>query len=791
MNTRISGRFAVKTLEFDKVKQNVAEKAATEQGKDRLMSLPVSSDFETVKRMHMETAEALRFLNEGKRFPFGGLYNIAEAVKRARIGSILDVEELMQIKSSMQAFGALKVFLLTESDEHPNLAEYGRNLVEFPKLVRQLEKTVSEKGEILDTASVKLAGLRTGIATAKSKVRSQLEKILHDPNNQKYFQDALVTMRGDRYVIPIKQEYRANFPGIVHDQSGTGATLFIEPMAVVNLNNNIKRYLAEEKEEIERILRQLSGAIGGEGDTLLRCLAVAADVDAVYAKALYAVETKACQPQLVSNGGLRIEKGRHPLLPAETAVPLDVNLGETFNTLLITGPNTGGKTVALKAVGLFALMSQTGMFIPALNVKLPVFRAVYADIGDEQSIEQSLSTFSGHMMNLVSILQEVRERDLVLVDEICAGTDPNEGAALAMSILDHLTKQGVFTMMTTHYSELKTFAFGREGMENASVEFNPDTLLPTYRLLMGVPGSSNAFNISRRLGLSEEIVHNAGDLLNEEHVHMEDVLQGLEGERRRFESRSREVEELRYESEKLRNQLAWQKKDFEKQKNELLRKARYQADEIYRTSRREAEAVLKELRSLKADIDVKSLQAKAEEARKRLDKHLSLDEPLPEGTPLTPANARSGMTVLVKSLRKNGTLLEVKGKDGLVSVGVLKMTVPLSQCLLVKDTPKEKPRPSQYKHNASHAMFVAKTESTGQEVDVRGMTTDEAIPYVDRAIDDALLAGISQVRIIHGKGTGALRAGLHAYLKGHRSVAAVALADLSMGGAGVTVVTVR
>ena len=791
MNTRISGRFAVKTLEFDKVKQNVAEKAATEQGKERLLGLPVSSDFEMVKRMHMETAEALRILNEGKRFPFGGLYNIAEAVKRARIGSILDVEELMQIKSSMQAFGALKVFLLTESDEHPNLAEYGRNLVEFPKLVRQLEKTVSEKGEILDTASVKLAGLRTGIASAKSKVRSQLEKILHDPNNQKYFQDALVTMRGDRYVIPIKQEYRANFPGIVHDQSGTGATLFIEPMAVVNLNNNIKRYLAEEKEEIERILRQLSGAIGGEGDTLLRCLAVAADVDAVYAKALYAVETKACQPQLVSNGGLRIEKGRHPLLPAETAVPLDVNLGETFNTLLITGPNTGGKTVALKAVGLFALMSQTGMFIPALNVKLPVFRAVYADIGDEQSIEQSLSTFSGHMMNLVSILQEVRERDLVLVDEICAGTDPNEGAALAMSILDHLTKQGVFTMMTTHYSELKTFAFGREGMENASVEFNPDTLLPTYRLLMGVPGSSNAFNISRRLGLSEEIVHNAGDLLNEEHVHMEDVLQGLEGERRRFESRSREVEELRYESEKLRNQLAWQKKDFEKQKNELLRKARYQADEIYRTSRREAEAVLKELRSLKADLDVKALQAKAEEARKRLDKHLSLDEPLPEGTPLTPANARSGMTVLVKSLRKNGTLLEVKGKDGLVSVGVLKMTVPLSQCLLVKDTPKEKPRPSQYKHNASHAMFVAKTESTGQEVDVRGMTTDEAIPYVDRAIDDALLAGISQVRIIHGKGTGALRAGLHAYLKGHRSVAAVALADLSMGGAGVTVVTVR
>ena len=338
---------------------------------------------------------------------------------------------------------------------------------------------------------------------------------------------------------------------------------------------------------------------------------------------------------------------------------------------------------------------------------------------------------------------------------------------------------------------MKTFAYGREGMENASVEFNPDTLLPTYRLLMGVPGSSNAFSISRRLGLSEEIVHNAGDLLNEEHVHMEDVLQGLEGERRRFESRSREVEELRYESEKLRNQLAWQKKDFEKQKNELLRKARLQADEIYRTSRREAEAVLKELRSLKADIEVKALQAKAEEARKRLDKHLALDEPLPEGTPLTPDNARVGMTVLVKSLRKNGTLLEVKGKDGLVSMGVLKMTVPLSQCLLVKDKPQERPKPFNLKSSVSHAMFAAKTETAEQETDVRGMTTDEAIPFVDRAIDDALLAGISQVRIIHGKGTGALRAGLHAYLKNHKNVAAIALANLALGGAGVTVVTVK
>lgn len=784
-------RFAITTLEFDKVKERAAEKTATELGREQLLELRISAEFETVKRLQMETAEAKRLLDEGKRFPFGGLYNIKDAVKRARMGSVLEVEELMNIRASAEAFGALKIFLLNESESSPNLAEYGREMQEFSRLARQLEKAISEKGEILDTASVKLGGLRTGIISAKNRVKSQLEKILHDPGYQKYFQDNLVTMRGDRYVIPIKQEYKMNFPGVVHDQSGTGATLFIEPLAVVNLNNDIKRYTAEEKEEIERILRQLSGAVGSEGDALLRSLEAATRVDVICAKAYYAMETRACQAQLVPRGGLRIEQGRHPLLPPEQVVPLDISLGEDFNTLLITGPNTGGKTVTLKAVDIFALMNQIGMFVPALNAKLPLFRAIYVDIGDEQSIEQSLSTFSGHMTNLIRILQEVRPGDLVLVDEICAGTDPNEGAALAMSILDHLTRLGALTIMTTHYSELKTFAFGREGMQNASVEFDPETLRPTYRLLMGVPGSSNAFNISRRLGLSEEIITNAGNLLKQEHIHMEDVLQGLEGERRKYESSAREAETLKSESEMLRNQLAWQKKEFEKQKNEMLRKARNQADEIYRNSRREAEAVLKELRSLKADIDVRSLEVKAEEARKKLNKHLSQTEPLPEGTPLNAETARSGMQVLVTALRKNGTVVEVKGKDVLVSIGAMKMIVPLKQCLLVKDAPKAAPVRSAYKANAAHAMFTAKTAEAEQEVDLRGMTTDEAIPYVDKAIDDALLAGITQVRIIHGKGTGALRAGLQEYLKSHRNVASYALASLSMGGAGVTVITLK
>ena len=784
-------RFSIKTLEFDKVKTRAAACAATEMGRDKLLALPVSADFGTVRRMLAETAEAKRLLDNAKRFPFGGLYNIASAVKRAKMGSVLEVDELQDIKTSAQEFAALKRFLLTGSDDHPNLAVYGRELQEFPKLVRQLEKAISEKGEILDTASAKLSGLRVGIASAKNRVKTQLEHILHDPDNQKYFQDALVTMRGDRYVIPIKQEYRLNFPGVIHDQSGTGATLFIEPLAVVNLNNEIKRYLVQEKEEVERILRHLSALAGSEADNLMRCLETATDVDVIATKAEFALQTQAVEPVLVQDGGLRIEKGRHPLLPKDTCVPLDISLGGTFQTLLVTGPNTGGKTVALKATGIFALMAQTGMFIPALHAELPVFHAIYADIGDEQSIEQSLSTFSGHMTNLVSILRDVRPGDLFLVDEICSGTDPNEGAALAMAILDYLTGRGVWSIVTTHYSELKTFAFGRKGMENASVEFNPDTLLPTYRLLMGVPGSSNAFSISRRLGLPDAIIDKAGAFLNEEHAHMEDVIQGLETQRRQYEESSRELEQLRFESETLRNELVFKKREFEKQRNELLRKARYQADEIYRNSRREAEAVLKELRHLRADADPQQLQETAMEARKRLNKQLSLEEPLPKGKPLTPKTAKEGMTVFVTNLRKDGIIREVKGREALVSVGVLKITLPLQECLLVKDAPKPQPERSKYRAGTAHELFVAKAESAAQEVDVRGMTTDEAVPYVDRAIDDALLAGMTQVRIIHGKGTGALRAGLHAYLKTHRSVAAFAMANESLGGAGVTIVTVK
>ena len=784
-------RYAIKTLEFDKVKNILADKTATSLGRQAVGAMRIESEFAKVKRLQEETAEALRIMDEGKRFPFGGAYNIVSEVKRAELGSTLDPEELLHIQTTAAAIRQMKFFLQDEAEIAPVLSEYANGLGIFTKLEKQITNAIDDHGEIKDSASTKLGGLRTAIQIAKNRVKEKLDSLLHDPSNQKYFQENLVTMRGDRYVIPVKMEYKMNFPGIVHDQSGTGATLFIEPIAVVNLNNDIKRYMAEEKEEMERILRQLTANVGVEAPALLASLDILTDLDVICARAYLAQEQHAVRPQMLLKGKVEIKQGRHPLLNKDTVVPLDVELGERFSMLLITGPNTGGKTVALKAVGLFALMAQSGMFIPASSAKLPVFRAVYADIGDEQSIEQSLSTFSAHMTNLISILGEVKSGDLVLIDEICAGTDPNEGAALAMSMLEHLHKNEVLTMVTTHYSELKTFAYGHEGMENASVEFDPVSLRPTYRLLMGVPGSSNAFNISRRLGLAEDIVVQAGRLLNQEHVHMETVLQELEGERRKFESGSQEIERLRIESEHLRNELAFAKQDFERRKNEMLRKAREQADDNYRRSRRESEAVLKELRSMKADFDTKRLEQAAEEARKKLNKTLSEDAPLPEGAPLTKETAKKGLNVFVTSLGKNGTIIAVNGNDVTVQVGILKMNVPAKKCLVTKaQSVSSEPESTKKRKKAgySHQMFVAKSSSAKQEVDLRGMTLNEAIPVVDKAIDDALLAGISQLRLIHGKGTGALRAGLTAYLESNRFVKKLELASLETGGSGATVI---
>ena len=788
-------RFAVNTLEFDKVKEILAGFAGTSLGQALALDMQSSSRFDQVKQAQEETAEALQLLDEGKRLPLGGMSDISALVKRARVGSILEPEDFKAIGDTIDGLRHLKQFLTEETEETPALQVYGPELADFSRLGKQLNSVLDEKGNIKDTASTKLAGLRTGILTAKNRVKDKLTAILHDPNNQKYFQDALVTMREDRYVIPIKQEYRLNFPGVVHDQSSTGATLFIEPMAVVNLNNDIKKYILAEQAEVERILRTLTGNVGAEADNILSSLSVAAKIDLIGAKAAMAQKYHCCRPMMSLVQKIRITGGRHPLLDQETVVPLDINLGDGFTTLLITGPNTGGKTVALKTVGLFALMAQTGMFLPAKEAVLPVFGGVYADIGDEQSIEQSLSTFSGHMKNMISILNEVKEGDLVLVDEVCVGTDPTEGAALAMAMIEYLFDRKVLTIMTTHYSELKTFAYEHEGMENASVEFDPETLWPTYKLLMGVPGSSNAFYISQRLGLPEEILEEAKTFISERHSNMERVLQNLEGERREYESKKSEIEALQRQAEYLKNSLAYEKNELEKSRNAILRKAREQADELYRNARRESTSILKELRANQNIVETAKVEQLAELSRKVLNKNFSIDgKPVPEGQGLTSGNAAVGRKVYVKKIGQSGTIMSINGNEVTVRIGIMKMNLHMKDCLLLKEAPSQPRSTHRTLHkssNPAHTMFVKKAQEATVQIDVRGKTVDEAIPYVDKAIDDALLSGMDRFRLVHGKGTGMLRKGLLEYLNQHRNVDHTEMAPLNEGGFGATIVYVK
>ncbi|WP_337617201.1 endonuclease MutS2 [Acidaminococcus timonensis] len=788
-------KFAVNTLEFDKVKAMLAKQAGTSLGQKLALDLVSSSRFEQVKLAQEETAEAVQLLDEGRRLPLGGITDISPLVKRTRVGSILEPEDFTAIGDAIDGIRSLKQFLTEDTENAPALRDYGPRLGDFSRLSKQLSSALDEKGNIKDNASVKLQGLRMGILAAKNRVKDKLNSLLHDPMNQKYFQDALVTMREDRYVIPIKQEYRLNFPGVVHDQSSSGATLFVEPMAVVNLNNDIKKYMLEEQAEVERILRTLTGHVGSEADNILESLGVVAQIDLIGAKANLAQKLHCCRPMMILQQRVRITKGRHPLLDQNRVVPLDINLGDDFTTLLITGPNTGGKTVALKTVGLFALMAQAGMFVPAAEAILPVFGGVYADIGDEQSIEQSLSTFSGHMKNMISILKDVREGDLVLVDEVCVGTDPTEGAALAMAMIEFLYKKKVLTIMTTHYSELKTFAYEHEGMENASVEFDPETLRPTYKLLMGVPGSSNAFYISKRLGLPQEILDEARTFIGEGHSNMERVLQNLEGERREYESRKDEIESLRREAEYRKNQLEQERDKLEKSRNAILRKAREQADELYRNARRESTSILKELRANQDMVESRKVEQLAEMSRKVLNKNFSIDgKPMPEGQGLTSGNAAVGKRVYVKKLGQSGVITALNGNEVQVRIGVMKMNLKLKDCLLLKEAPsqpKSTHRTLKRSTSQGHNLFVKKAQDATVQIDVRGKTVDEAIPYVDKAIDDALLAGMDRFRLVHGKGTGMLRKGLLEYLNQHPNVKKTEMAPLNEGGFGATIVWVK
>ncbi len=780
------------TLEFHKIIELLAQRTTSSLGRELAEALKPVSEVELVQARIDETQEARDIMAAVPNVPLGGIRDIRKVVKRAGLGAVLDPSELLGIASVLYASRRMKHFFHDLPVETPLLSLVAGEIEVLRPIENAIENTLTEQGQIRDDASVELKNIRREIRTAQSRVKEKLDQILRSGEYQKYFQDALVTIRSDRYVIPIKQEYRQFFPGIVHDQSASGATVFIEPMAVVNLNNDIKQWTVAEKNEVERILQALSLQISRAGGAITANCQALARLDFVFAKARLSFDMQAQRPEINQTGYVKLQRARHPLIPSEVVVPIDVELGGSFHTLLITGPNTGGKTVTLKTVGLFALMVQAGLFIPAASGSvIAVFNNIFADIGDEQSIEQSLSTFSAHMTHLVKILQQVSARDLVLIDEIGAGTDPEEGAALAMAILEHLLASGARTIATTHYSELKTFAYSREGMINGSVEFDVETLKPTYRLLVGVPGSSNAFAISQRLGLSSQLIRRAKELLEKEHADLETVLQGLEAEKIDYHKRNEEVARLEREIARLREELTREYDNLEEKKHKVLQKAQQEAALLIRQAKRESDEVIAELKAQFAVRTERDRQAAITTARGRLrtagDRIEEVTESEADYPALSPEQVKAGTGVYVTTLKQQGTVLSVQGSELTVQLGIMKVNVPLAVCRLAVAAPAKKSYsgPSQ---TAGRRLDNSGAKAVSRQIDIRGTNVEEAELLLEKYLDDAIVAGLQEVLVIHGKGTGALRKGVRSYLKHHYHVKDISIGELNEGGDGATVV---
>jgi len=786
----------LKTLEFHKIIEKLSGHAVTAMGKAMAGSLLPEKDFGRVNLLLQDTDEAAAVLRLKGAPPFEGIRDIRPSLRRASIGGTLGAEELVTIAGTSAGGRRVKRFLHAVHERHPlpRLHRLFGRIAETAELEEAIQTCIDENGEVLDRASPELARIRRERRTSEARVKERLEQLIRTPAIQKMLQDNLVTMRGDRYVIPVKQEYRSQFGGIVHDQSASGATLFIEPESVVGLNNRIRELMLAEWKEIEKILARLTALAAGHAEPLGENVELIAELDYIFAKAGLAHAMKAVKPEMNDRGLVRIRSGRHPLLSGE-AVPLDLELGDAYTAVVITGPNTGGKTVALKTVGLLTLMAMSGLFVPAAEgTRLCVFDGVYADIGDEQSIEQNLSTFSSHMTNIISILNRMTPGSLVLLDELGAGTDPAEGSALAIAILDHVHRRGCRIVATTHYSELKAFAYERDGMINASMEFDVRTLRPTYRLLVGVPGRSNAFAIAERLGLDPSIIETASRHLGEDNKRVESMIASLEENRLTAEAERLKAERLRRELEDLRRSLEEERRRFEGQKEALMAKARREAQEAVAKARREAEEVIAELRRMAAEGAESIKEHRLIEAKKRLED--AVPDAAAEDAGRSGTFARGGKMKLspgdevhVVSLGRKGTVIDLGEAEATVQLGILKMKLPLSDLRPAKDTAAA----GGAARAATAGMGVKRTRDlkVRTELDLRGATLDEALVEVDRFLDEAIMANLGQVSIIHGKGTGALRSGIQDYLRRHSLIKQFRLGTYGEGGSGVTVVELK
>ena len=779
----------LKTLEFDKILAMLKQHASCCVSRELVDELEPSCDFDTVERELKLTAEAETLYYKTGRSPIDDFPDMRNCLERMHAALFLSTGELLGIASCLKAARIAKDVLLKEMGEESYLRNLAGLLITHRSAEEEIGRCIINEDEIFDGASPALARIRRSMRLANEKVRERLNGMIRSASYQKYLQEPIITIRNGRFVIPVKQEYRQQVPGLIHDQSGSGATLFIEPAAVVELGNEYKKLLAEESDEIERILTELTAMLAPYASEIRENLNIMGRIDLVFAKAKLSRELNAVMPKLNQSNYVRIVRGRHPLIPSDRVVPIDIWIGKDYRSLIITGPNTGGKTVTLKIVGLFALMVQSGIFIPANEgSEFPVFENIYADIGDEQSIEQSLSTFSSHMKTIVGILDKADSHSLVLLDELGAGTDPIEGAALAMSILEELNNRKCICVSTTHYSEIKAFAMTHEGMENASMEFDVDKLCPTYRLYIGIPGKSNAFEISSRLGLPADIIENAKGFLKGEDVRFEDIISSAQSQHRIAEEERKMAEEARAELDKLRAEAERERKKLEDDRSRLQARAKEDAKRIVADTKREMEKLITQIHSIK-DIDRSAadriIQSSRDTLRAAEASINEKEEVKKEDNTKPPKTVRPGDTVRIVSIDQKATVLTAPDSKGEVTVqaGVMKLNVKLKDIRLIEEKKPELP--------ASGKVGLGAGKQVGLELDVRGMLVDEANIVVDRYLDDAYNAGLSEVNIIHGKGTGALRAGIQAFLKHHSLVKSYRMGSYGEGDAGVTVVTLK
>ena len=787
---------ALKTLEYNKIIDKLTEFAGSALAKEMCRNLQPSTDLYEIQALQKETSDALSRIYQKGAVSFRGVRDIRGSIKRLEIGAIIGINELLSICSLLDVCSKVKAYSRNDRDPdfEDSLEAMFQALQPLTPVSSEIRRCIASEEELNDDASPALFKIRRSMRQINDKVHAQLQTMVNG-SARTYLQDAVVTMRNGRYCIPVKAEYRGQIPGMIHDQSSTGSTLFVEPMAVIKLNNDLRELELKEEKEIEMILATLSARCGEETEALRDDLDLLTKLDFIFARAQLSRSMNGTQPDFNEEGRILIKKGRHPLLDKKKVVPIDIQLGKDFELLIITGPNTGGKTVSLKTVGLFTLMGQAGLHIPAFDhSELSVFHEVFADIGDEQSIEQSLSTFSAHMTNTVSILKEADDRSLVLFDELGAGTDPTEGAALAIAILSNLHRRGSRVMATTHYSELKVFALSTPGVENGCCEFDVETLRPTYRLLIGVPGKSNAFAISQKLGLSQDIIEEAKTHLTKQDEDFEDLLADLEQKRVTIEQERDQINSYKEEIRELKQRLESKQEKLDLSRDKILREANEQARNILQEAKDYADTTIRNFQKYgkAAGVSAKDMEKERGKLREKMstvDKKLSAKNAAPKKShkQLTAKDLHIGDSIKVLSLNLKGTVSTLPDAKGnlFVQMGILRSQVNIRDLEKLDDTVIIG---GNFSKTGSGKIKMSKSASVSTEINLLGKTVDEAIMELDKYLDDAYIAHLPSVRIVHGKGTGALRKGVHNYLRRQKHVKSYRLGEFGEGDAGVTIV---